>query len=126
MKLLGALVNAATFASLTLLTPSSPAGCSTSAPAWSSALADEPVVLLVLVFVQGGLSFALGSALITRVLIAATTLRTVFVVDRSPEALQRHMRTPVRAAPSFKNCCPAPTDTSHWRTRPVPIQAHRV
>ncbi|MFD3441816.1 Cmx/CmrA family chloramphenicol efflux MFS transporter [Streptomyces sp. NPDC058685] len=40
-------------------------------------LADEPVALLVLVFVQGALSFALGSTLITRVLYEATGAPTM-------------------------------------------------
>ncbi|WP_433573369.1 Cmx/CmrA family chloramphenicol efflux MFS transporter [Streptomyces sp. CA-251247] len=40
-------------------------------------LADEPVALLVLVFVQGALSFALGSTLITRVLYEAAGAPTM-------------------------------------------------
>ncbi|MER6398807.1 Cmx/CmrA family chloramphenicol efflux MFS transporter [Kitasatospora sp. NPDC001603] len=40
-------------------------------------LADEPVALLGLVFVQGALSFALGSTLITRVLYAAAGAPTM-------------------------------------------------
>ncbi|MGW5418629.1 Cmx/CmrA family chloramphenicol efflux MFS transporter [Streptomyces sp. NPDC003943] len=40
-------------------------------------LADEPVVLLILVFVQGALSFALGSTLITRVLYEAAGAPTM-------------------------------------------------
>ena len=112
--LLGALVNAATFASFTFLAPivTGTAGLgelwvsvalvlfgvgsligvtaagrlSDSRPGpviaaggpllligWiaMAVLAGEPVVLLVLVFVQGALSFALGSTLITRVLYEA-------------------------------------------------------
>ncbi|GGM74600.1 chloramphenicol resistance protein [Longimycelium tulufanense] len=42
-----------------------------------AALADEPVALLTLVFVQGGLSFALGSTLITRVLYEAAGAPTM-------------------------------------------------
>ncbi|MGY0069578.1 Cmx/CmrA family chloramphenicol efflux MFS transporter [Streptomyces sp. QTS137] len=40
-------------------------------------LADEPVALLILVFVQGALSFALGSTLITRVLYEAAGAPTM-------------------------------------------------
>lgn len=40
-------------------------------------LADEPVALLILVFVQGALSFALGSTLITRVLYEAVGAPTM-------------------------------------------------
>ncbi|MGW5664043.1 hypothetical protein ACWEWG_28875, partial [Streptomyces sp. NPDC003758] len=40
-------------------------------------LADEPVALLALVFVQGALSFALGSTLITRVLYEAAGAPTM-------------------------------------------------
>ncbi|MFF4219331.1 Cmx/CmrA family chloramphenicol efflux MFS transporter [Streptomyces nondiastaticus] len=40
-------------------------------------LADEPVALLLLVFVQGALSFALGSTLITRVLYEAAGASTM-------------------------------------------------
>ncbi|MFI2511658.1 Cmx/CmrA family chloramphenicol efflux MFS transporter [Streptomyces sp. NPDC018972] len=40
-------------------------------------LADKPVALFVLVFVQGALSFALGSTLITRVLYEATKAPTM-------------------------------------------------
>ncbi|MGW7577833.1 Cmx/CmrA family chloramphenicol efflux MFS transporter [Streptomyces sp. NPDC054765] len=114
VMLLGALVNAATFASFTFLAPvvthtaglgelwislvlvlfgaGSLAGV-TLAGRWSdrrpglviavggpllligwpalAVLADRPTALLVLVFVQGALSFALGSTLITRVLYEA-------------------------------------------------------
>lgn len=42
-----------------------------------AALADEPVALLTLVFVQGALSFALGSTLITRVLYEAAGAPTM-------------------------------------------------
>ncbi|WKU42706.1 MFS transporter [Streptomyces sp. VNUA116] len=114
VMLLGALVNAATFASFTFLAPvvTGTAGLSelwvsvalvlfgigsfvgvtvagrlsdrnpgaviavggplllTGWPALA-VLADEPVALLALVFVQGALSFALGSTLITRVLYEA-------------------------------------------------------
>ncbi|GHF30231.1 MFS transporter [Streptomyces griseoluteus] len=40
-------------------------------------LADEPVALLILVFVQGALSFALGSTLITRILYEAAGAPTM-------------------------------------------------
>ncbi|PSJ30765.1 chloramphenicol efflux pump [Streptosporangium nondiastaticum] len=43
----------------------------------SAVLADEPVALLALVFVQGALSFALGSTLITRVLYEAAGASTM-------------------------------------------------
>ncbi|WP_121717627.1 Cmx/CmrA family chloramphenicol efflux MFS transporter [Streptomyces sp. E5N91] len=118
--LLGALVNAATFASLTFLAPvvtdtaglgelwisvalvlfgaGSFAGVTVAGrlsdrrPAqvlavagplllvgWPALamLADRPVALLILVFVQGALSFALGSTLITRVLYEAAGAPTM-------------------------------------------------
>lgn len=43
-----------------------------------------------------------------------------------PEALQRHIRTPVRVAPRPRTAAQAPTETSYRRTQPVPTQAHRV
>ncbi|MEU2870433.1 Cmx/CmrA family chloramphenicol efflux MFS transporter [Streptomyces olivoreticuli] len=120
VMLLGALVNAATFASFTFLAPvvTDTAGLDklwisvvlvlfgagsfvgvTLAGRWSdqrpgpviavggpllllgwpalAVLADEPVALLTLVFVQGALSFALGSTLITRVLYEAAGAPTM-------------------------------------------------
>ncbi|ANP52024.1 DHA1 family chloramphenicol resistance protein-like MFS transporter [Streptomyces griseochromogenes] len=120
VMLLGALVNAATFASFTFLAPvvTGTAGLSelwvsvalvlfgigsfvgvtvagrlsdqnpgpviaVGGPllliGWSALalLADEPVALLALVFVQGALSFALGSTLITRVLYEAAEAPTM-------------------------------------------------
>ncbi|EST18941.1 Cmx/CmrA family chloramphenicol efflux MFS transporter [Streptomyces roseochromogenus] len=120
VMLLGALVNAATFASFTFLAPVV-TGTAKLSELWVSValvlfgigsfvgvivagrlsdhnpgpviavggpllligwpalavLADEPVVLLALVFVQGALSFALGSTLITRVLYEAAGAPTM-------------------------------------------------
>ncbi|MGY1439910.1 Cmx/CmrA family chloramphenicol efflux MFS transporter [Streptomyces reniochalinae] len=120
VMLLGALVNAATFASFTFLAPvvtetaglgdlwisvvlvlfglGSFVGITVAGrvsdhrpglvltlggplllPGWPAlaALADRPAALLVLVFWQGALSFALGSTLITRVLYEATGAPTM-------------------------------------------------
>ncbi|MFF7736532.1 Cmx/CmrA family chloramphenicol efflux MFS transporter [Streptomyces sp. NPDC007984] len=120
MMLLGALVNAATFGSLTFLAPvvtdsaglgdwwisvalmlfgaGSFAGVAVAGRlsdrrpgaviavggplllvGWPALalLADEPVALLILVFVQGALSFALGGTLITRVLYEAAGAPTM-------------------------------------------------
>ncbi|WP_280397512.1 Cmx/CmrA family chloramphenicol efflux MFS transporter [Nocardia carnea] len=43
----------------------------------TAAAADRPTILLILVFVQGGLSFALGSTLITRVLYESAAAPTM-------------------------------------------------
>jgi predicted MFS family arabinose efflux permease len=64
-------------------------------------LADKPVALLALVFIQGALSFALGSTLITRVLYEAPP-----PPDDRPRPPSRNDRPLRHLGPDHRHCRP--------------------